>query len=341
MIFSNLPLLSKQKFKNMDITLKFSKKMVIVFLLTIGLLSCSDDDEAGDVVEPLNTITNFVANNDDYSSLAAALEITGLNRTLDGSTKFTVFAPNNAAFNSFLSESEFSGLDDVPADLLREILLNHVQEGEIASDALSTGYISSMATGTASEENLSFYINVEEGVTINGISEVTSADNEVANGVIHAVDAVIGLPDITTFALADPTFEILVQALTREESFSFVEILQKVDVPTPFTVFAPTNDAFIDFLEEMEFESLENIPAEVLATVLSYHVVTEANVRSEDIQDESIVQTFESGEFTINIGENVTITDENNRTAVIVATDVQANNGVIHVLDTVLLPELE
>ncbi|WP_037320314.1 fasciclin domain-containing protein [Salegentibacter sp. Hel_I_6] len=317
---------------------KFTKLALLAFL-AFGLFSCSNDDDAGDVITPTNTIADFVAGNDDYSSLAAALEVTGLDATLDGSANYTVFAPNNAAFNSFLSANGFSSLDEVPVGVLTEILLNHVQEGEITSGSLSTGYIESMATGMASDSPLSLYINTDDGVTINGVSSVTSADVAVDNGVIHAVDAVIGLPDVTTFATADPNFDILVQALTADESFSFVETLMMTGDPAPFTVFAPTNAAFASVLEELELAGLGDIPADLLSSILSYHVVAGANVRAEDLSDEMMVETLEGGSFTINLGDNVTITDENGRTATIVATNVQANNGVIHALDTVILPE--
>ena len=321
-------------------TIKFTKIALLAFL-TFGLFACSDDDDGGDVITPSNTIADFVAGNPDYSSLGAALEVTGLDATLDGTANFTVFAPNNAAFNSFLSNNGFNSLDEVPEDVLTEILLNHVQEGEIMSSALSTGYIESMATGMASDQPLSLYINTDDGVTINGVSSVTTPDVEVDNGIIHAVDAVIGLPDVTTFATADPNFDILVQALTADESFTFVETLMMSEDPAPFTVFAPTNTAFTNVLDELELAGLNDIPADLLSSILSYHVVAGSNVRAEDLTDQMMVETLETGSFTINLGENVTITDENGRTATIVATNVQANNGVIHALDTVILPENE
>jgi transforming growth factor-beta-induced protein len=321
-------------------TIKFTKIALLAFL-TFGLFACSDDDDGGDVITPSNTIADFVAGNPDYSSLGAALEVTGLDATLDGTANFTVFAPNNAAFNSFLSNNGFNSLDEVPEDVLTEILLNHVQEGEIMSSALSTGYIESMATGMASDQPLSLYINTDDGVTINGVSSVTTPDVEVDNGIIHAVDAVIGLPDVTTFATADPNFDILVQALTADESFTFVETLMMSEDPAPFTVFAPTNTAFTNVLDELELAGLDDIPADLLSSILSYHVVAGSNVRAEDLTDQMMVETLETGTFTITLGDNVTITDENGRTATIVATNVQANNGVIHALDTVILPENE
>lgn len=339
----------------MTFILENAKLTILVFLISFSFISCDEDDlfdpggEIGTVnPEPdpdddntseSNTIADFVAGNDEYSSLLAALEATDLTSTFTGEDVYTVFAPNNTAFDAFLSANNFASLEDVPEDILTQVLLNHVQTGAILSSDLSTGYIESMATAGPDGENLSLYVNINDGVTINGVSNVTTADVEVDNGVIHAVDAVIGLPDVTTFATADPTFETLVTALTREESYTFVSTLSSSEAPAPFTVFAPTNDAFASLLEELELNGLGDIPADLLAKVLSYHVVTEANVTSVELTDGMSVTSLESGTFTINLGDNVTITDENFRTVTLVATDVQATNGVIHAIDMVLLPE--
>ncbi|RKS53555.1 putative surface protein with fasciclin (FAS1) repeats [Gillisia mitskevichiae] len=324
----------------MKLTSKIFKPAVMAFL-ALGMFACNDDDDANVPMVEDNTIADFVSTNDNYSSLAAALEAADLTSTLDGTTKYTVFAPNNEAFSEFLAANNFDALDDVPVDVLKQVLLNHVQMGEIMAADLSTGYIESMAKGPASDENLSMYINVGDNVVINGVSTVTTTNIEVDNGIIHAVDQVIGLPDITTFAIADPTFDILQAALTREEDYTFVDILQSTGDASPFTVFAPTNDAFVALLDELDVDSLDDIDADLLATVLSYHVVSGDNVRAEDLTDGMMVTTFETGEITINVGASVTITDENERTSTVVLPNVQATNGVIHAIDQVLLPASE
>lgn len=321
--------------------LKNFKKTLLLAVLSLGILACSNDDEAGDVVIPANSIADFVETNSNYSSLNAALEAAGLKGTLSGTEKYTVFAPSNTAFNTFLSDNGFENLEAVPVDVLTQVLLNHVQQGEVVAADLTTGYMTSMATWGASDEPLSRYVNTDDGVVINGVSRVTTADVSVDNGVIHAVDAVIGLPDVTTFATADPTFSILVAALTREDDFTFVPTLQMQEAPAPFTIFAPTNDAFVGLLEELEFEGLEDVPASVLSAALSYHVVTGSNVRSQDISNDMEVTTLETGMFTISTDDGVVITDENARMANVIAVDVQATNGVIHVIDKVLLPAME
>ncbi|WP_424494534.1 fasciclin domain-containing protein [Salinimicrobium sp. GXAS 041] len=316
--------------------------VLLMVLLLPGIAACSNDDDDNGIPPTVetNTIADFVASNENYSSLEAALEATGLTETLDNSTEYTVFAPDNDAFEAFLSANGFANLEEVPLDLLTRLLLNHVQAGSISSGDLTTGYIESMAVGMAFEENLSMYIDTSDGVMINGVARVVTADVEVDNGVIHAVDAVIGLPDITTFALADPTFEILVNALTREESFSFVETLMMTSDPAPFTVFAPTNDAFSMLLTELDAESLADFPTEVLQNTLSYHVISGANVRSSDLMDDMQAEMLNGEMVIVNLSDAVILTDVNDRMATVVAANVQANNGVIHVIDTVLLPSM-
>ncbi|MCP9201023.1 fasciclin domain-containing protein [Gramella sp. GC03-9] len=299
------------------------------------------DDDGGDGGDESNTIADFVENNDDYSSLFAALEAAGLTSVLDGSDEYTVFAPDNDAFAAFLSDNGFASLDDVPDDLLTMVLMNHVQAGSIMSTDLSTSYIESMAEAGPDGGTVSLYVNTDDGVMLNGMSTVTNADIDVDNGIIHAVDAVIGLPTIATFAMADPDFDTLLAALTREDSYGFAGLLSSNDEPAPYTVFAPTNDAFGDLLTELGVSGLADIDADLLEAVLSYHVVTDANVTSDMVQDGMEVDTYLQDEsFTININDNdeVIITDARGRESQIIAFDVQATNGVVHAIDTVLLP---
>ncbi|HSP11123.1 MAG TPA: fasciclin domain-containing protein, partial [Salegentibacter sp.] len=110
--------------------------------------------------------------------------------------------------------------------------------------------------------------------------------------------------------------------------------------PAPFTVFAPSNDAFTALLDYLEVDGLSDIDSGVLEATLNYHVVTEANVRAADLTDDMVVETLQGGDFTVNLGDDVVITDANSRTSNVIATDVQATNGVIHAIDTVLLPEM-
>lgn len=308
-------------------------KLTLIVVTTAIMFSCSDDDGT---TYNNNSIVAIASGTSDLSILVDALERTDLVETLDQTGPYTVFAPTNAAFTTFLSANGYANLDAVPTVALKEILLNHVVSGTNLSTSLSTGYIKTLAKGSASSTNtLSMFVNTASGVRLNGVSNVTSADVVASNGVVHIVDAVIGLPTVVTHALANPNFTNLVDALTSEGQPDFVGILSGT-ASSPFTVFAPSNAAFTAFETENPGTLASLTPAQ-LTSVLSYHVVAGANVLSNAIPPGPIT-TYETGTFTVS---GTVITDEAARQTNIVAVDVQASNGVIHVLDNIILPDLD
>ncbi|MFD0963990.1 fasciclin domain-containing protein [Pseudofulvibacter geojedonensis] len=320
------------------------KKLIknYLLLLVVGLLtvSCSNDDDSSSTPVS-NTIADFVSNNSNYSSLKAALDKAGLTSVLAGSDSFTVFAPDNDAFSVFLSANGFLTLNDVPDAVLEQVLLNHVVSGVNMSSSLSTGYVKTLAEESTTSNKIDMYINTSSGVQINGDAQVVQADISVDNGVIHAVNKVIGLPTVVTFATADSTFSTLVAALTRESSFTYVSTLSTGNgtSPAPFTVFAPTNNAFADLLVELEVSSLNDIATATLEATLNTHVVGGANILSNTLTNGMTVTTL-GDTFTINTTSGVTFTDQNNRSGNVIVADVQSANGVIHVIDKVILPQL-
>ena len=187
---------------------------------------------------------------------------------------------------------------------------------------------------------MSIYVNTSNGVRFNGVSAVSTADILAVNGVIHKVDAVIGLPSVVTFATADSNFSTLVAALTRDDlTTDFVGVLStdSSTAPAPFTVFAPINDAFNRLLTELNLTSLSEIDEPTLDTVLKYHVVGGANVIASDLTDNLTVSTL-GGDITANVTNGATLTDSSGRISDIIAVDVQADNGVIHAINRVILP---
>lgn len=283
-----------------------------------------------------NIVTHALAN-PDLSSLVAALTTDG-NTTftdlLSGPGDFTVFAPDNSAFSAFGNPNDND---------LNQILSNHVIVGTTAlSSGLSNSYVNTAATFGNTDKNLSLYINTDSGVTLNGASNVAAADIIASNGVIHAVDAVIDLPTVVDFALADPTFETLVAALTRSDlTFDYVSALSTPNgtSPAPFTVFAPTNTAFSDLLSELNASGLGDIDEPTLKATLDHHAVAGANVQSSGLTDNMTISTL-GGDITANVTGGATLTDANGRVSNIIAVDVQAANGVIHAIDKVILPNL-
>jgi uncharacterized surface protein with fasciclin (FAS1) repeats len=319
------------------------KTTLILALSFTGFISCDDDDDYSPAPVPeTNTIVDFVSSNADYSILLEALQLADgdLPGVLLGEGPFTVFAPNNAAFTAFLSANNLTALSDIPTDVLTQVLLNHVVSGNAVSSSLTTGYeVSSLSTATPTGNNMSLYINTADGVVINGIATVTTADVSVDNGTIHAVDTVIDLPTVVTFAVADPNFSILKTALTRSDlTFDFVGTLSTANgtTPAPFTVFAPINDAFVDLLAELNVASLDDIDEPTLKGTLEMHAVAGANVLAAGLSDGMTIGTL-GGDITANITGGATLTDANNRVSTIIAADVQASNGVIHAIRKVLL----
>jgi|TARA_B110000908_G_scaffold6306_1_gene8009 uncharacterized surface protein with fasciclin (FAS1) repeats len=319
------------------------KITAVLFISLTTFQSCNDDNDNAIPYEPeptTNSIVDVALGSENLSTLVAALQKADLVTTLASQGPFTVLAPSNEAFNTFLSDNGFNSLDDVPVEILTNILLNHVVGGRLASTDLTTGYATTFAISSASDQSMSIFIDTTNGVRFNGVSSVTDANIDADNGIVHLVDAVIGLPSVVTFAVADPTFSTLVSALTRDDlTTDFVGVLSTATgtSPAPFTVFAPTNDAFGSLLSELGVSGLGDIDEPTLDAVLKIHVVAGANVFDTDLTDNLTVSTL-GGDITANVTGGATLTDASGRVSDIIATNVQANNGIIHAINKVILP---
>jgi len=316
-------------------------KLSVLSFLAFTTFSCEDNDDVT-LTPPSSNIVELASSSSDLTSLVAALQAADGNlvEVLSGG-EYTVLAPTNQAFDNFLTENNFSSLDAVPTDLLSTILLNHVISGTVNAYNLSTagaGYTTTNATN-ADGDFLSLYFNTASGIEFNGVSSVIDGDIAASNGIVHIVDEVIGLPTVVTFATADSTFSTLVAALTRDDlEYDYVSALSLNTTPAPYTVFAPTNEAFGSLLTELEVSELSEIDTATLELTLNTHVVYGTNVREEDLSQDMSVPT-EGDLLTISLENGPQVIDMNNRAADIIATDVQANNGVIHVINKVMLPE--
>jgi uncharacterized surface protein with fasciclin (FAS1) repeats len=308
---------------------------LLTFISILGT-SCSKDEKMYTPAD--NTITGVASKTSNLSILVQALVKADLATTLQGAGPYTVFAPTNAAFTAFLSANSYATINDVPKEALTQILLNHVVSGSVKSNALTTGYIKTLAKGSASASNtLSMFVNTGSSmVKLNGDAMVTTADVTASNGVIHIVDKVIGLPTIVTHATANPNFTSLVGALTGAGQPNFVSILSGVG---PFTVFAPTNSAFTALNTELSGAGgIAGVSASNMTKVLQYHVVN-GNILASSLTEGQVVSTLQTPQtFKITLSGGAKITDARSRISTISATDVQCSNGVIHVLDKVLLP---
>jgi transforming growth factor-beta-induced protein len=265
-----------------------------------------------------------------FTTLVAAVQAAGLVDALKGEGPFTVFAPTDDAFAALPEGTVEELLKPENKQALTDILLYHVVEGKVmAADV--TGLES--ATTLLGQD---IAIKVDMGSVYINDAKVIITDIETSNGVIHVIDAVI-LPateaaeeaqTIVEIAVADERFSTLVAAVTA------AELVETLSGEGPFTVFAPTNDAFAA-LPAGTVESLllpENKQA--LTDILLYHVVS-GKVMAADVVGLTSAPTVLGKDLTITVRDGKVFLND---TVEVIITDIEASNGVIHVIDAVLLP---
>lgn len=291
-----------------------------MFLLT----GCEKDDDNNIVSDPdPKTVAQVALSSSDFSMLVYALDKTGLIQVLNSPGNFTVFAPKNSAFNTLLSDLGLESLDKLSDETLTNVLLYHVLGTRISSGMLTSGYYKSLSP--AQGNTLSMKIDVGSSVKINNSVNVVSADIQATNGVVHVIDRVMLPPTIVDIAAANPAFSILVEAVVK------ADLAGTLSGDGPFTVFAPTNDAFEALFSTLGVNGIADLSAETLAPILLYHVVG-GNVTSADLE-EGQVPTLNGG-IDVKLSPSPAINGDSK----IVLTDVQGTNGIIHVIDKVLLP---
>lgn len=307
--------------------------IAITVILAVGCNNDDDSDNGG--MEELTIYDTAVAAG-NLNTLVAALEATGLDAALDAPGTYTVFAPTDDAFTA----AGITSLDAFTTEELTNFLLNHVLAFEVRSGELATDYASTLASGPG-ETAISLFVNTNGGVELNGVASpiASGLDIEASNGVVHLIDAPLPVPTIVDHALANPEFSILVEAVTRP-SFgdTFTALLSDAEGAAPFTVFAPTNQAFQNLLAELGANSLDDIDDATLSSVLTYHVITMANVVSSDLTNETVAETANGASLGFNVDNGAQVIDGTDTNANVILADVQAGNGVIHAIDKVLLP---
>jgi uncharacterized surface protein with fasciclin (FAS1) repeats len=304
----------------------FAVSLIVALALVGGSFSPVQAQEPG-------TIVDIAVADGRFDTLVAALQAAGLAETLAGEGPFTVFAPTDAAFSRLPEGTVEALLNDIPA--LTDILLYHVVSGEVlAEQALELGEAETL-------QGQSVEITFDEGNILipGGLAFVNDAriritDIQASNGVIHVIDRVIlpseeteeeSMGSIVDIAVADGRFTTLVAALQA------AELVETLSGDGPFTVFAPTDDAFAKLPEGTVEGLLEDIPA--LTDILLYHVVS-GEVLAADVVELESAETVLGESVSIRVEDgNVYIND-----SMVIITDIIADNGVIHVIDTVLLP---
>jgi len=314
-----------------------------VTLIALTLVGCSDSDnsanesiDAGAAVPGTANIVETAVEADGFSTLVAALQVTGLDVVLaDESREFTVFAPTDAAFAELGQDTIDSLLAD--PDTLRNILLYHVIADQTLDSATATSFAGNTVPA-ANGDTLS--ITLDGARLFINMSEVIAPDVAATNGVIHAIDSVL-LPSVSEPAQDSAPLNIVDTALAAGSFTTLVAALDATDLTSvladesaTFTVFAPTDDAFAA-LGQDTINALLADPAK-LSDILLYHVIAEQAV------DANAATALAGTTVSMANGDDVAISLDNGELRVnqarVTTTDIVTSNGIIHVIDAVLTP---
>lgn len=280
-------------------------------MLCVSLVACDDDDDDLTTPPESSTLIDFVDAEGALTTLAQALETTGLRDTLGGEGPYTLFAPENAAFEELTVDELLQ--DD---SLLADVIPYHMVSGALFPEDFSDG----QTIETLQGDELTVSID-NDTIRLDGATVLAAVEAE--NGTAYVVDEVL-LGNRTAYERLSLT-EATQTATQLVDSAGLTAALDEPDAT--YTVFAPTNDAF----DDVETDTLEQ---DELAAFLQYHVVGDAVLTSSEIEDSLTTATLQ--------GEDVTLTRQNNTVFVndagVVDADLPASNGIVHLIDAVLTP---
>jgi transforming growth factor-beta-induced protein len=278
-----------------------------------------------------------------FKTLVALAKQAGLAAALSRPGNLTVFAPTDAAFAN-LKKSDPALYNKVATNkkLLQSVLTYHVVGKRIPAAVAIAAAKKQLKVKTAQGESIALSFKGGK-IVLNGTARVVIPDVKASNGVIHAIDAVLVPPSLSQPPA--PTQSIVQIAAGNPDFSTLASLVQKaglveaISAPGPFTVFAPTNEAFAKLAKAAPatYAAVLADPA-LLAKVLTYHVVA-ADIKSAQAiavaQQNGMVKTLEGEPISLSLKDGKLIL---NGSATVVTADILATNGVIHVIDTVIVP---
>lgn len=318
------------------------------------MVSCGKDDS------PDRNLYEIAMSNSNLSTFVAAVESANIDiKGLylddksgvydDPSKKYTVFAPTNAAFDALFASLGVAGIEDVDAATLTYFIQYHLVEGDKRSAFFTSegsGYLATMApetkSGSLTPNPLSMYFDAEGGTTLNGDVEITRS-NGATNGVLHVIDKVIEFPSVYTFINIDPELARFKEALTALNSNGVT--YDGIDDPlgSTYTVFAPNQQAFGQYLTDNGQTSFTGINSSTLQNDIETNIRSSQVIILSQFDNGDVITTSSGEDLDVSVqnvlgGSKVTLTDEKGKTATILSPNIQAANGVIHITDIVLRP---
>ena len=309
---------------------RFMMFPLMMAIMSFGMIGCMDNEPDPGI--QMDNIVEVASGSNSFSTLAAAIQSADLVQTLSSPGPFTVFAPTNTAFNSFLTNNNLTAEALLASNDLETVLTYHVVSGEVPASAVTVGSVNSVA-------DKPFFVSFDtnDDIWINGSAKIIDTDVSASNGIIHVLDYVITPPQsniaeiaVAASTSATPQFTQLVAALVRADL---------VDAFTGgfednLTVFAPTDAAFQELYDLLDVGGVDEINVELLTSVLLYHVVP-ARAFSQDLREGAELPTLlEGATLSVDLA-NLQINDSG---LVPAALNIHGTNGVIHAIDKVLLP---
>jgi uncharacterized surface protein with fasciclin (FAS1) repeats len=285
---------------------------------------------------PPQDIVEVAQNAGDFTILLAALEATGLDEALKGDGPFTVFAPPDPVFEQLLSDLGISAEDLLANPGLADILLYHVLGEELWSFRLAMRSSVETLQGSSAKVTSHWPLFFRFRKIFIDDARVVKSNILASNGIIHVIDGVLMPPkDIVETAQDAGNFSILLAAL---EETGLDDVLREEG---PFTVFAPPDPVFEALLEDLGISAADLLANPDLAEILLYHVLNGA-VESRDLRRSMSVETVQGGDLHIRVfgprffWRRIYVNDTR-----VVKADILASNGVIHVINGVLMPPEE
>jgi uncharacterized surface protein with fasciclin (FAS1) repeats len=319
-----------------DVTVSINMEGVFINEAMVTVADIAADNGVVHVIDAVllppapvsNTVVDIIVNSDDHTVLEAAVLAADLAGALSAEGPFTVFAPTDAAFTALMEALEVSAEELLAFEGLTDVLLYHV----VGAQALAADLSDGQEITTLLDEDVTITIN-GMGVFVNQ-AMVTVADIMADNGVVHVIDAVL-LPEMD-----DNLPETVVDIIVASEVHTLLEaavvaagLVDALSGDGPFTVFAPTDDAIVALTEALSITAEELLALPNLGEILQYHVVA-ADAFAEDLSDGQLLTTLLGQDVTVSISDaGVMIND-----AMVIVADLEAENGVVHVIDAVLLP---
>ena len=345
--------------------------LLLAFAMIVAACSIDSDDTTTTTAEPVaeaTSVLDLAIEAGQFSTLIAAIDAAGLGETLEGEGPFTVLAPTDAAFDAAFEALGITAEELLANPALADILTYHVLPQEADSQLVATLDGSSVATVNGQSVD----VNVVDGQVMINEATVVSADLVADNGIVHVIDAVLLPPDVaealgvampdemeeetttttteatttTTTEAMDPTIAEIVAGAAAGDPAEFTVLLAALETAGlvdalngegPFTVFAPTDAAFGALLEDLGITAEELLANPDLANILLYHVVSGEFLAADviDLAPVDVPTLYEENTISIAVVDGSVVIND---VATVISPDVMASNGVIHVIDAVLVP---